>query len=111
MNLLHKVVGDLMGQVKSKRVRKPRPRRPRLGSLVERLETRAMLSQVNLGAMIVVPPPGVSAPPVILSTKAPISNVDASVPAGAADKLTATTAGEFGASDIIQSNGQIGVQL
>jgi hypothetical protein len=102
MNLWRKVLSDLSRHFESKRERKPRPGRARLGSLVEQLEVRAMLSQVNLGPTIVVPPRLIG-PAVIFSTRAPVINVHTSVPAGAADHI--------GALDVTEGGGQIGVQL
>ena len=103
MNLWRKFVSNLNRRVESKTDRKPRPGRARLGSLVEQLETRAMLSQVNLGPTIVIPPPRLIGPAVVLSTRAPVVNVHTSVPARAADHI--------GALDVTQGGGQIGVQL
>jgi hypothetical protein len=99
MNLFGKLGFDLMGQMESKTDRKPRPRRARLGSLVEQLETRAMLGQLSVGAPVVVSPPGENGPAVILMTQAPPI------------RGTATAADVAGALDNIESNGQIGVQL
>ena len=103
MNLWRKVLSNLSRHFESKTDRKPRPGRARLGSLVEELEARAMLSQVNLGPTIVVPPPRLIGPAVIFSSQAPVVNIHNSAPAGAADHT--------GAQDVTEGGGQIGVQL
>jgi hypothetical protein len=115
MKSLRKVLGDLMGRVKSTPDRKRRPGRAALGSLFDQLETRAMLSQVNLAPPIFVPPPSEVGTAVIVSPKAPIFSVDASAPddSGALDVIESN--GQIGVQlvdlDVIESNGQIGVQL
>jgi hypothetical protein len=120
MNLWRKFMSNLSRHVESKADRKPRPGRARRGSLVEQLEARAMLSQVNLGPTIVVPPPRLIGPAVIFSTRAPVVNVHTSVPAGAAAGIRALDVTEGGGQigvqlveklDVTEGGGQIGVQL
>jgi hypothetical protein len=75
MNLFCKVVGDLMGRIESTTKVRSRRSQTGFGPLAEPLETRAMLSQVALGAAIVVPHPAETGSAVVRNVPSPSFHV------------------------------------
>ncbi len=132
MNLCCKVVGDLMGRIESSTRVRSRRSRTGFGPLAEPLETRAMLSQVTLGAAIVVPHPAETGPAVVRNVQTPsfqvayqtnptsapgdasrsaLVHLGASTPDQGADNVAMRAMDDSGDPGIVEGSGQIGVQL